>query len=86
MNHQRLTNQFQRSANMSYKRRNLEMTRTIQAQHAHQSNFMRNQLQMKMQNPALTKKHNESLSHSINKLSKNSSQTQSHYRFMNSAY
>ena len=34
----------------------------------------------------MAKKHNESLSQSINKLSKNSSQTQSHYRFMNSAY
>jgi hypothetical protein len=40
---QKLSNQFKRNANMSYNRRKLEMTRTLNAQNNHQSNFMARQ-------------------------------------------
>lgn len=39
MNPNRLTSQFTKNANVSYNRRKLEMTRTIQAQQNHQVNF-----------------------------------------------
>jgi len=37
---QRLNQQFMRSANLSHTRRKMDMSRTIQAQQNHQSNFM----------------------------------------------
>ena len=50
MNHQKLSNQFKRSANMSYNRRKLEMTRTINAQNNHQSNYMARQAKQQLAN------------------------------------
>lgn len=46
---QRLNQQFLRNANLSQNRRNLDMSRTIQAQQNHQSNFAAKQALIKMQ-------------------------------------